>query len=253
MLQVFDGADRLEALDLSANQITGRCLKYFSHSKNELKLLGLAETNIVNDEMLQIFDGASNLIHLILCNNQIKGDCLKYFLNSKTSLNELILHNNKIKEDVLILLSKFENLKDLTIDANIAPENHHIYEELRRRGTNIEFNYRDDIPAQPNFENQQSRDVGNDYYTESTQSQEEYYYTEPTFQQQQEESPVPPTPKSNTTSRAEAKIGRNDPCPCGSSKLYKQCHGKPHITENDPCSCGSGRPYKDCLKKGLHG
>jgi preprotein translocase subunit SecA len=22
------------------------------------------------------------------------------------------------------------------------------------------------------------------------------------------------------------KIGRNDPCPCGSKKKYKQCHGK---------------------------
>ena len=26
--------------------------------------------------------------------------------------------------------------------------------------------------------------------------------------------------------RSEAKIGRNDPCPCGSGKKYKQCHGK---------------------------
>ena len=26
-------------------------------------------------------------------------------------------------------------------------------------------------------------------------------------------------------SRAD-KIGRNDPCPCGSGKKYKQCHGK---------------------------
>jgi len=26
--------------------------------------------------------------------------------------------------------------------------------------------------------------------------------------------------------RAEQKIGRNDPCPCGSGKKYKQCHGK---------------------------
>ena len=26
--------------------------------------------------------------------------------------------------------------------------------------------------------------------------------------------------------KAEKKIGRNDPCPCGSGKKYKQCHGK---------------------------
>jgi preprotein translocase subunit SecA len=26
--------------------------------------------------------------------------------------------------------------------------------------------------------------------------------------------------------RNQPKIGRNDPCPCGSGKKYKQCHGK---------------------------
>jgi preprotein translocase subunit SecA len=25
--------------------------------------------------------------------------------------------------------------------------------------------------------------------------------------------------------RAAARVGRNDPCPCGSGKKYKQCHG----------------------------
>ena len=26
--------------------------------------------------------------------------------------------------------------------------------------------------------------------------------------------------------KAEPKVGRNDPCPCGSGKKYKNCHGK---------------------------
>ena len=26
--------------------------------------------------------------------------------------------------------------------------------------------------------------------------------------------------------RAGDKVGRNDPCPCGSGKKYKQCHGR---------------------------
>lgn len=26
--------------------------------------------------------------------------------------------------------------------------------------------------------------------------------------------------------RGGEKVGRNDPCPCGSGKKYKQCHGK---------------------------
>jgi preprotein translocase subunit SecA len=32
--------------------------------------------------------------------------------------------------------------------------------------------------------------------------------------------------RSNTPVKAEKKIGRNDPCPCGSGKKYKHCHGK---------------------------
>lgn len=32
--------------------------------------------------------------------------------------------------------------------------------------------------------------------------------------------------KVETFVRTEKKVGRNDPCPCGSGKKYKQCHGK---------------------------
>jgi preprotein translocase subunit SecA len=33
--------------------------------------------------------------------------------------------------------------------------------------------------------------------------------------------------QANTTNAAAyAGVGRNDPCPCGSGKKYKQCHGK---------------------------
>ena len=34
-----------------------------------------------------------------------------------------------------------------------------------------------------------------------------------------------PTGKVQTITRDEEKIGRNDPCPCGSGKKYKKCHG----------------------------
>jgi preprotein translocase subunit SecA len=50
---------------------------------------------------------------------------------------------------------------------------------------------------------------------------------------------VPPAPSSppqparvggddaevKTVRRDEPKVGRNDPCPCGSGKKYKKCHG----------------------------
>jgi uncharacterized protein len=31
--------------------------------------------------------------------------------------------------------------------------------------------------------------------------------------------------KVETVRRETPKVGRNDPCPCGSGKKYKQCHG----------------------------
>ena len=37
---------------------------------------------------------------------------------------------------------------------------------------------------------------------------------------------APPPPRKAEPVRVEKKIGRNDPCPCGSGKKYKQCHGK---------------------------
>ena len=36
----------------------------------------------------------------------------------------------------------------------------------------------------------------------------------------------PPRPKQETVRNTEPKVGRNDPCPCGSGKKYKQCHGR---------------------------
>lgn len=35
-----------------------------------------------------------------------------------------------------------------------------------------------------------------------------------------------PAAKPQTIRNTEPKIGRNDPCPCGSGKKYKQCHGR---------------------------
>lgn len=34
-----------------------------------------------------------------------------------------------------------------------------------------------------------------------------------------------PAPKVETVRRAEPKVGRNDPCPCGTGKKYKKCCG----------------------------
>jgi preprotein translocase subunit SecA len=36
-----------------------------------------------------------------------------------------------------------------------------------------------------------------------------------------------PNQRPKTPKRADAKVGRNDPCPCGSGRKYKKCHGQP--------------------------
>jgi hypothetical protein len=55
--------------------------------------------------------------------------------------------------------------------------------------------------------------------------------TEPEFEKKhlfkppQKTSPTG-SPQRLTPVKAEPKVGRNDPCPCGSGKKYKKCHGK---------------------------
>jgi preprotein translocase subunit SecA len=39
--------------------------------------------------------------------------------------------------------------------------------------------------------------------------------------------PKAAAPQSPKTVRGETKVGRNQPCPCGSGKKYKKCHGAP--------------------------
>ena len=40
----------------------------------------------------------------------------------------------------------------------------------------------------------------------------------------QQQAPEPP--KKTAPVRVEKKVGRNEACPCGSGKKFKQCHGK---------------------------
>jgi preprotein translocase subunit SecA len=44
--------------------------------------------------------------------------------------------------------------------------------------------------------------------------------------QGQQAAAAPKSAPIETFKREAAKVGRNEPCPCGSGKKYKQCHGK---------------------------
>ena len=47
----------------------------------------------------------------------------------------------------------------------------------------------------------------------------------PTRGSQNQNKPGAPQQKTQPV-RVEKKVGRNEPCPCGSGKKYKKCHGK---------------------------
>jgi preprotein translocase subunit SecA len=70
-------------------------------------------------------------------------------------------------------------------------------------------------PQQTDMSQMRSNKAEIDQRGQDYAADENDYYTEP------QETAVKRTPV-----QAGPKIGRNDPCPCGSGKKYKQCHGK---------------------------
>jgi len=48
----------------------------------------------------------------------------------------------------------------------------------------------------------------------------------PSYSESESTAGGPPHPQKTQPVRADKKVGRNDPCPCGSGKKYKHCHGR---------------------------
>jgi preprotein translocase subunit SecA len=57
----------------------------------------------------------------------------------------------------------------------------------------------------------------------------EGYYSNSTPDDDSVAQQAPQRSKIETVYREEPRVGRNDPCPCGSGKKYKQCHGKESV------------------------
>ncbi len=57
------------------------------------------------------------------------------------------------------------------------------------------------------------------------QHHENMRFEHPSVQSEAEDQDVAVAPQQPVV-RSQPKVGRNDPCPCGSGKKYKQCHGK---------------------------
>jgi preprotein translocase subunit SecA len=76
-----------------------------------------------------------------------------------------------------------------------------------------------EIEAQNNYEKAQMASQSSSTSTQAPQFEGSQGYEQAmqnSMQQREKQQPVV----------AEAKTGRNEPCPCGSGKKYKQCHGK---------------------------
>ena len=56
----------------------------------------------------------------------------------------------------------------------------------------------------------------------------QYQHAEADFDDDDEEEGEPVAERQQPIVNATPKVGRNEPCPCGSGKKYKQCHGKLH-------------------------
>ena len=86
----------------------------------------------------------------------------------------------------------------------------------------ISFLMRADIPTQdPNAVRESRGPQGIDKSKIREQRQDLLAQSHSDTQQKQVTQPI----------RVEKKVGRNDPCPCGSGKKYKNCHGRLEAAE----------------------
>lgn len=58
------------------------------------------------------------------------------------------------------------------------------------------------------------------------QERMKYQHADSSALSNEPQQPPPQEQKPETFVRDQPKVGRNEPCPCGSGKKYKQCHGK---------------------------
>jgi preprotein translocase subunit SecA len=73
-----------------------------------------------------------------------------------------------------------------------------------------------DVPVEQQIQSTNQEDHQNNYDKAQTSNQEAIANSAPAAREIEKKQPVV----------AEVKINRNDPCPCGSGKKFKQCHGQ---------------------------
>ncbi|MEN9302262.1 MAG: preprotein translocase subunit SecA [Bacteroidota bacterium] len=86
-----------------------------------------------------------------------------------------------------------------------------------------------DLPFEPEYHNTNKEVTQNNYEKAQTNTSNVSSTTPPQFDRSGYQQAIAnsfPQEEKQQPVVADPKIGRNDPCPCGSGKKYKQCHGK---------------------------
>jgi preprotein translocase subunit SecA len=137
-------------------------------------------------------------------------DSWKEHLREMDDLKQSVQNASLEQKDPLVVykLESFNLFRDM-----IAKTSKDIISFLMKGGLPIEENnnHRPQL-KQARFTQEQIQQKPKEKLTESRSGEEEVEQAE---QQKPKQQPI----------RVEQKIGRNDPCPCGSGKKYKSCHG----------------------------
>ncbi|MDR0452686.1 MAG: DnaJ domain-containing protein [Treponema sp.] len=119
-----------------------------------------------------------------------------------------------------LLISEFEDEEDeleiIAIEYNIIDNRDLYYPQLRR----LREEFPDIYALHGSFFNEalRTRDPDKMLYRRAKKYDKLKRDISVEYPEDEPEQPV---------RRAEPKVGRNDPCPCGSGKKYKHCHGRP--------------------------
>jgi len=133
-------------------------------------------------------------------------DSWKEHLRELDDLKQAVQNASLEQKDPLVIykLESFNLFKEMIIKSNKE-----VISFLMKGGLPVENNQQQ--IQQPKF----TQEAPKEKKEKLTESRDENIVEEQNAQQKPKIQPI----------RVEAKIGRNDPCPCGSGKKYKSCHG----------------------------
>ncbi|WP_246496324.1 preprotein translocase subunit SecA [Miltoncostaea marina] len=105
-------------------------------------------------------------------------------------------------------------------------EGHSMFDEMMStvKSEFVRYMFHIEVDRAPEAEEQRVADVGYTYQDDPIQGFDAAAEEEQVAAEPEERGPAVAVVEQRVLSEAD-KVGRNDPCPCGSGKKYKRCHG----------------------------